>query len=72
MVVAQLVERSIPTPEIRGSNTVIGKFYMCFMSTVLKRRKYIKEAVNRPFIKRNRKKVKYGCCDVRWILSKLP
>ena len=56
MVVAQLVERSIPTPEIRGSNTVIGKFYMCFMSTVLKRRKYIKEAVNRPFIKRNRKK----------------
>ena len=25
MVVAQLVERSLPTPEVRGSNTVIGK-----------------------------------------------
>ena len=26
MVVAQLVERSLPTPEIRGSNPAIGKF----------------------------------------------
>ena len=26
VVVAQLVERSLPTPEIRGSNPNIGKF----------------------------------------------
>ena len=25
MVVAQLVKRSLPTPEVRGSNPVIGK-----------------------------------------------
>ena len=27
MVVAQLAERSLPTPEVRGSNPVIGKNY---------------------------------------------
>ena len=31
-VVAQLVERSLLTPEICGSNPVIGKFYL--LSTV--------------------------------------
>ena len=41
VVVAQLVERSPPTPEIRGSNAVIGKLLsnICLLSTVLKRRK---------------------------------
>ena len=28
MVVAQLVERSLPTPEVRGSNAVIGNFML--------------------------------------------
>ena len=28
VVVAQLEERSLPTPEICGSNPVIGKFYL--------------------------------------------
>ena len=28
VVAAQLVERSLPTPEIRGSNPVINKFYL--------------------------------------------
>ena len=39
VVVAQLVERSPPTPEIRGSNPVIGKLLsnICLLSTVLKR-----------------------------------
>ena len=37
MVVAQLVERSVPTPEIRGSNPVIGKLYL--LSTVSMRLK---------------------------------
>ena len=27
MVVAQLVGQSIPTPEIRGSNPVVGNFF---------------------------------------------
>ena len=34
MVVAQLVERSLPTPEIRGSNPVVSKSSL--LSTVLK------------------------------------
>ena len=28
--VGQLVERSLPTPEIRGSNPVIGKIYVYY------------------------------------------
>ena len=41
-VVAQLVERSRPIPEVRGSNPAIGKIYIeylftCLLSTVLKR-----------------------------------
>ena len=30
VVLAQLVERSIPTPEVRGLNPVIGKIYMYY------------------------------------------
>ena len=37
MVVAQLVEQSLLTPEIRGSNPVIDNFYS--HSTVLKGQK---------------------------------
>ena len=35
-VVAQLVQRLLPTPEVRGSNPVIGEIYIehCFLSTV--------------------------------------
>ena len=41
VVVAQLVELSLPTPEVCGSNPVIGKIYFehCLLSTVFKRRK---------------------------------
>ena len=42
VVVAQLVERSLPIPEVRGSNPVIGKSSMCFLSTVLKRQNKFK------------------------------
>ena len=38
VVVAQLVERSHPTPEIRGWHPVIGEFVNLLL-TVLKRRK---------------------------------
>ena len=43
VVVAQLVERSLPTPDVHGSNPVIGKLlyrtFICLLSTVLKRQK---------------------------------
>ena len=40
VVVAQLVERSLPMPEVRGSNLVISKNYIeHLLSTVLERRK---------------------------------
>ena len=41
VVVAQLVERLLLTPEIHGSNPLIGKFYFpsAVLKTVLKRRK---------------------------------
>ena len=53
MVVAQLVERLLLTPEVRGSNPVIGKFYIehYFLSTVLKRRKYRKSGREWPIQK---------------------
>ena len=44
--VSQLVEQSLLTPEICGSNPVISKFYL--LPTVLKRQKYIKEASKWP------------------------
>ena len=44
MVVAQLVERSLPVPEVCGSNLVIGKIYIeHLLSTVLTRRKIKKK-----------------------------
>ena len=40
VVVTQLVERSLPTPEVNVSNPGIGKIYIeHFLSTGLKRRK---------------------------------
>ena len=39
--VAHLAERSLPMPEVHGSNSVIGKLlywtFICLLSTVLKR-----------------------------------
>ena len=45
VVVAQLAERSLPTPEVRGSNPVLGKIYIehCLLSTVLKRQEIKKK-----------------------------
>ena len=34
VVVAQMVERSIPTPEVHGSNPVVGKLYITYTYTV--------------------------------------
>ena len=51
VVVAQLVEQSIPTPEVRGFNLVIGKLYITYVSSVLKRRNKEKDAGNCPFLK---------------------
>ena len=54
MVVAQLVEQSLTTAEILGSNPVIVKIYIeCLLSVVLKRKKVKKkEAGNGPFFKK--------------------
>ena len=56
VIVAQLVEQSLPTLEIRGSNTVIGKLlyrtFICLLSTELKRQNKEKEGGNGPFKKR--------------------
>ena len=45
MVVAQLIEQSLPTLEIRGSNPVIGNF-IYYLSTVFKTKIKNKEAEN--------------------------
>ena len=50
MVVAQLVERSVPTPEIRGSNPVIGKLYL--LSTVSMRLKLNKRGRDWTYFKK--------------------
>ena len=39
VVVAQLIERSLPTPWVRSSNPVIGKIYIEHLLNVFKRRK---------------------------------
>ena len=46
VVVAQLVERSLPTPEIRGSNPNFGKLYLPIVNRKDKNKE--KEAGNGP------------------------
>ena len=66
VVVAQLVERSLPIPEARSSNKVIGEIYIehlftCLLLAVVKRRKFKKkEAGNGPFLKN------YGLAACFW------
>ena len=50
---AQLVEWSLPIPEICSLNPVIGKFYLLsnVFKTLLKRGNKVKEAGNGPFKK---------------------
>ena len=50
MVVAELVERLLPTPEVLGSNPVI-----CLLSTVLKKNKERKRGQEWPIKTVNRK-----------------
>ena len=55
VVVAQLVEWLLPTPEVRCLNPVISKIYMehiLFIVNCFKKAKYLeKEAMNGPFKK---------------------
>ena len=53
MVVAQLVERSLPTPEIRGSNPNIGKLYIPIVHWNWKDENKEKEARIGPLKKRS-------------------
>ena len=61
--VAQLVERSLPIPEVRDSNPVIGKnfyYYRTFVYCQLcieKMKIKKKEAGNGPFLKKRKKKI---------------
>ena len=55
MVVAQLVERSLPKPEVRGSNPFIGKIYIEHLFTfnyIEKTKIKKKEAGYGPFYKK--------------------
>ena len=54
VVLARLVDRSLPTLEIRSLNPDIGKLYLYFLSTVLKRRKYIKRDRESSILKKTR------------------
>ena len=63
--VAQLVERSLPIPEVRGSNQVFGKnlfiLNICLLSIVYwKDENEEKEAGNGPFLK---KRLMIRCCE---------
>ncbi len=51
VVVAQLVEQSLPKPEIRGSNPNIGKLYLPIVNRKDENKE--KEAGNGPFKKRS-------------------
>ena len=54
VVVAHLVERSLLTPEVRGSNPIIGKIYIeHLMLTVLKKTKINKKRPRTAHIKKN-------------------
>ena len=54
VVVAQFVERLLPMPEVRSSNPhtskLLNRTFICLLSTVLKRRKKVKEVGNGPFV----------------------
>ena len=52
VVVAQLVERLLPTPEIRSSNPNIGKFYLPIVHLNIKDKTKEKEAGNGPSLKK--------------------
>ena len=58
VVVAQLVEQSLPIPEVRGSNPVIGKklftylTFVCCQLCIEKTKIREKEAGNGPFLKK--------------------
>ena len=51
-VVAQLVVRSLPIPEIQGSNPNIGKFYLPIVHLNRKDENKEKEAGNGPSLKK--------------------
>ena len=62
---AQLVDRSLPTPEIRSSNPVIGKIYM-YYQLYWKDENKLKKSPGMPkFKKRNLNQAEYQC----WMTS---
>ena len=69
VVVAQLVEQFLSTPEVCGSNPVINKIYIehCLLSTVLKRRKQRKRDRECPI-----KKLETFVSWIAWIAGSYP
>ena len=65
VVVAQLAERSIPTPEIRGSNPDIGNISNIFICQLLSRKdeNKEKEAGNGPF-KKNSANIQHASIEM--------
>ena len=59
---AQLAQRVLPTPEVRGSNPDIGEFYVEYLFTYcqlyFKDENNEKEAVNGPFLVQHQMPVK--------------
>ena len=58
LVVAQLDEQSLPTPEVCGSNPVIGKIYIRYLFVsvnCIEKTKIKKETGNGPFLKKDGK-----------------
>ena len=55
LVVAQLLEQSLPIPEVRSSNPVITNIYINHLFTVncIEKQKKEKEAGNGPFLKKS-------------------
>ena len=53
MVVAQLVERSFPTPEVRGSIPAIGKLLFCSVNGIEKTKIKMKRPRMAHFLKKD-------------------
>ena len=69
MVVAQLVEQSLPTPKVRGSNQDIGKIYIEHtLSIVLNRHKLIRTVAGMAEIL-NKMTFKVGCLNVLFFVG---
>ena len=69
MVVPQLVEWLLPTPEVHGSNPAICKLYTYYCQPCLKDENKVKETWNGPFFKLKPSKNKSNISKFKFIRS---